>query len=123
MERPVLPAPHQVVAELNRTVLQVNITSRRSLVYHAWVTLESALVGFLFGTALGIGLAVAIVHVASLERALMPWIIASQTIPILAIAPMIVVVLGSLGLVGLLPKAVRSEEHTSELQSLLRISY
>src|SRR3546814_13338571 len=62
MERPVLPAPHQVVAELNRTVLQVNITSRRSLVYHAWVTLESALVGFLFGTALGIGLAVALVH-------------------------------------------------------------
>lgn len=108
MERPVLPAPHQVVAELNRTVLQVNITSRRSLVYHAWVTLESALVGFLFGTALGIGLAVAIVHVASLERSLMPWIIASQTIPILAIAPMIVVVLGSLGLVGLLPKAVIS---------------
>src|SRR3546814_10984731 len=38
----------------------------------------------------------------------MPWIIASQTIPILAIAPMIVVVLGSLGLVGLLPKAVIS---------------
>jgi len=108
MDRPVLPSPHQVVAELNKTVLQVNITSRRSLVYHAWVTLASALVGFLIGTALGIGLAVAIIHVASLERALMPWVIASQTVPILAIAPMIVVVLGSLGLVGLLPKAVIS---------------
>ncbi|WP_370151899.1 ABC transporter permease [Ferrovibrio sp.] len=108
MERPVLPAPHQVLDGLNKMVLQVNVSSRRSLVYHAWVTLESALVGFLFGTLLGIGLAVAIIHVASLERALMPWIIASQTIPILAIAPMIVVVLGSLGLVGLLPKAVIS---------------
>lgn len=108
MERPVLPAPHQVIAELDRTVLQTAVTSRRSLVFHAWVTLESALVGFALGAMLGIGLAIAIVHVASLQRALMPWIIASQTVPILAIAPMIVVVLGSLGLVGLLPKAVIS---------------
>jgi NitT/TauT family transport system permease protein len=108
MERPLLPAPHQVVAELDRTVLQTAITSRRSLVFHAWVTLESALVGFALGTLLGIGLAVAIVHIASLQRALMPWIIASQTVPILAIAPMIVVVLGSMGMVGLLPKAVIS---------------
>lgn len=108
MERPVLPAPHQVVAELDRTVLQTAVTSRRSLVYHAWVTLESALLGFVLGTLLGIGLAIAIVHVASLQRALMPWIIASQTVPILAIAPMIVVVLGSLGMVGLLPKAIIS---------------
>ena len=40
-------------------------------------------------------LAVLIVHVRTLERSLMPWIIASQTIPILAIAPMVIVVLGS----------------------------
>lgn len=108
MERPILPAPHQVLMELDRTVLSVDITSRRSLVYHAWITLSSALVGFAIGVLLGMVLAIAIVHVAALERALMPWIIASQTIPILAIAPMIVVVLGSLGLVGLLPKAVIS---------------
>jgi NitT/TauT family transport system permease protein len=38
----------------------------------------------------------------------MPWIIASQTIPILAIAPMIIVVLGSMGLTGLLPKSLIS---------------
>ena len=38
----------------------------------------------------------------------MPWVIASQTIPILAIAPMIIVVLGAIGLTGLLPKAVIS---------------
>jgi NitT/TauT family transport system permease protein len=38
----------------------------------------------------------------------MPWIIASQTIPILAIAPMIVVVLGNLGLTGVIPKAIIS---------------
>lgn len=108
MERPVLPAPHQVAADFNKSVFQTSIISRRSLVYHAWVTLEAALLGFVLGTLLGIGLAIVIVHVAALERAMMPWIIASQTIPILAIAPMIIVVLGSFGVVGLAPKAIIS---------------
>jgi NitT/TauT family transport system permease protein len=105
MNRPVLPAPHQVLMELNRSILEVPPNSKRSLLYHAWVTLSAALVGFGLGTLLGIVLAIGIVHVATLERALMPWVIASQTIPILAIAPMIIVVLGSIGFVGLLPKA------------------
>jgi NitT/TauT family transport system permease protein len=55
-----------------------------------------------------VGLAVAIVHVRALNRSLMPWIIASQTIPILAIAPMIIVVLGSMGMTGLIPKSLIS---------------
>lgn len=108
MERPVLPAPHQVAEEMNRTILEMPVTSRRSLVYHAWVTLSSALLGFVMGATLGILLATAIVHLRLLERSLMPWVIASQTIPILAIAPMIIVVLSSIGIVGLVPKAVVS---------------
>jgi NitT/TauT family transport system permease protein len=108
MERPVLPAPHQIIADLDQSIRAQNITSRRSLVYHSWVTLSSALLGFVMGTALGILLAVGIVHVPTLDRSLLPWIIASQTIPILAIAPMIIVVLGSIGLTGLLPKAIIS---------------
>jgi NitT/TauT family transport system permease protein len=108
MERPVLPAPHQIVADLDQSVLGQKITSRRSLVYHSWVTLSSAMLGFVMGTVLGILLAVGIVHVPTLDRSLLPWIIASQTIPILAIAPMIIVVLGSIGLTGLLPKAIIS---------------
>lgn len=108
MDRPLLPAPHQILAELDKTVLEVAPNSRRSLVYHGWVTLSSALLGFAFGTLLGIVLAVGIVHLPTLERSLMPWIIASQTVPILAIAPMIIVVLGSLGFVGLVPKAIIS---------------
>lgn len=108
MERPVLPAPHQILAELQKTVLEKNITSKRSLVYHSWVTLSSTLLGFAFGSILGIALAVGIVHVQTLDRSLMPWIIASQTIPILAIAPMIIVVLGHIGLTGLIPKAIIS---------------
>ncbi len=108
MERPVLPAPHQVAVELNKTVFQKKVTSKRSLVYHAWITTSATLLGFAFGAILGILLAAGIVHVRALDRSLMPWIIASQTIPILAIAPMIVVVLGNLGLTGVLPKAIIS---------------
>ncbi|MEO1091871.1 MAG: ABC transporter permease [Pseudomonadota bacterium] len=105
-DRPVLPAPHQVLGELQRTVLEVSPTSRRSLVYHAWVTLSATLLGFALGTAFGIAIATAIVHVPSLDKSLMPWIVASQTIPILAIAPMVVVVLGAVGLTGLVPKSL-----------------
>ncbi|HSG96143.1 MAG TPA: ABC transporter permease [Afifellaceae bacterium] len=104
-ERPVLPAPHQVAVEIWKTTAQKNITSKRSLVFHSWVTLSSTLLGFLIGTALGIALAVAIVHSRTLDKSLMPWIITSQTIPILAIAPMIIVVLNAIGISGLLPKA------------------
>jgi NitT/TauT family transport system permease protein len=107
-ERPMLPAPHQIVFELKKTVIDTPMTSRRSLVYHAWVTLSSTLVGFALGTALGIVLAVLVVHVKTLERSLMPWVISSQTIPILAIAPIVIVVLGSIGITGLLPKSIIS---------------
>ena len=107
-ERPVLPAPHQIVAEMKKTILDTRITSKRSLVFHSWVTLSSSMLGFAFGTGLGILLAVGIVHVRSLDKSLMPWVISSQTIPILAIAPMIIVVLASIGLRGLIPKAIIS---------------
>jgi len=72
------------------------------------VTLSSTLLGFAMGSILGGALAVGIIHVRVLDRSLMPWIIASQTVPILAIAPMIIVVLASIGLVGLVPKAIIS---------------
>ncbi|MFK0340043.1 ABC transporter permease [Agrobacterium tumefaciens] len=107
-ERPVLPAPHQIAAELWDTTVNKAITSKRSLIYHAGVTLSATLLGFAIGAALGILLAVAIVHNRAMDRSVMPWIIASQTIPILAVAPMIIVVLNSIGISGLLPKALIS---------------
>ena len=107
-ERPILPAPHQVAQEMYKTIFATKITSKRSLVYHSWVTLSSTLLGFGIGTILGIVLAVGIVHVMTLEKSLMPWVISSQTIPILAIAPMIIVVLGAIGIKGVVPKAVIS---------------
>ncbi len=104
-DRPVLPAPHQVVVEIYNTTVKKKISSKRSLIYHAGITLSSSMLGFLMGTVLGIVLAIAIVYNEALSKSLLPWIIASQTIPILAIAPMIIVVLNAIGVQGLLPKA------------------
>lgn len=106
--KPTLPAPHQVAVNFFENTFLRKVTSARSLVYHAWVTLSSTLAGFALGTVLGIAIAVGIVHVATLDRSLMPWIIASQTIPILALAPMIIVVLAAIGVTGLIPKALIS---------------
>lgn len=107
-DKPVLPAPHQVVGEIWNATVGLEFSSRRSLALHAWITLSATLLGFVFGTALGVVLAVIIIHNDAADRSLMPWIIASQTIPILAIAPMVVVGLGSVGLTGLVPKALIS---------------
>ncbi len=107
-KKPLLPTPHQVAGEFWNTTIGQAITSKRSLVYHGWITLSATLLGFVFGTLFGIGLAVFIIHSATMDRSLMPWIIASQTVPILAIAPMVVVVLNAVGVSGLIPKALIS---------------
>jgi NitT/TauT family transport system permease protein len=107
-DKPKLPAPHQVGVELWKTTIEKKITSKRSLIFHSWITLSSTLLGFLIGTSLGILLAIGIVHNNAMNMSVMPWAIASQTIPILAIAPMIIVVLNSIGVQGLLPKAIIS---------------
>jgi NitT/TauT family transport system permease protein len=106
--KPRLPAPHQVAEEIYKTTVLAKPGSMNSLFYHGWVTLSSTLLGFAMGTVLGIGLATLVVHVRSLDRSLMPWIVSSQTVPILAIAPMIIVVLAAIGLTGILPKALIS---------------
>ena len=108
LERPVLPAPHQVAVELYKSTVAMKVTSKKSLVYHGWVTLSATLLGFVIGTTAGILLAVGIVHNRAMDMSVMPWAIASQTIPILAIAPMIIVVLNSMGVTGLIPKAIIS---------------
>ncbi len=107
-QRPVIPAPHQILVELWNSIFMVAPWKVKSLIYHCWVTASSTVLGFVLGALLGIGLAVAIVHSKILSKSLMPWIIASQTIPILAIAPMVIVVLGSIGFTGLVPKSLIS---------------
>ena len=116
-QRPRLPAPHQVVVELwNSTVVEeftgrrgwwnTGTLSNRSLIHHGWITLSATFLGFAIGTGLGFVLAIGIVHNRAMDASVMPWAIASQTIPIIALAPMIIVVLNSVGIVGLVPKAI-----------------
>jgi len=107
-EKPKLPAPHQVAHEIWKTTVLKKITSKRSLIHHSKITLSSTLLGFALGTVLGIALAVGIVYNRTMDMSVMPWVIASQTIPILAVAPMIIVVLNAVGISGLLPKAIIS---------------
>ena len=107
-ERPLLPAPHQVISVFADSVFGYAPNAPRSLVYHSAVTLSATLLGFFLGAMLGIGLALMIVHSRVLEKSLLPWIICSQMVPILALAPIFIVVLGAIGLQGLLPKSIIS---------------
>ena len=104
-ERPVLPAPHQVAAEIwNTTIGEPIMRERRgqmqgnprNLIFHAYHTLWPTILGFAIGGFLGVLLAVGIVHSRAMDLSVMPWAIASQTIPILAVAPIIVVVVSNL---------------------------
>jgi NitT/TauT family transport system permease protein len=106
MQRPVLPAPHQVALDLYSSLLDWPVDSPRNLLFHVAVTGQSTLVGFAMGTLLGLVLSVCIVHSRTLDRALLPWIVASQSVPVLAIAPIVLVILGTLGFSGVAPKAV-----------------
>jgi NitT/TauT family transport system permease protein len=108
MDRPVLPAPHQIALDFFSSIVDWPVGSPRNLLFHTYVTASATLLGFVMGSVLGALLAVAIVHSRSLDRSLFPWVIASQTVPVLAIAPIIIVILGSMGLTGLFPKSIIS---------------
>ena len=101
-----MPAPHQIAVDFWSSLVDWPVDSPRNLLFHVAVTGETTLVGFVLGTLMGLVLSIAIVHSRSLDRALLPWIVASQTVPVLAIAPIVLVILGSVGMEGLAPKAV-----------------
>lgn len=96
-ERPVLPPPHQVAGELWKGLTAFAPSSKKSLIYHGSVTLTATFWGFVFGTVLGCLMAVGIVRSRVIELGLMPWAVISQTIPVVALAPMIVVLSNTLG--------------------------
>jgi NitT/TauT family transport system permease protein len=106
-DRPLLPPPHQVGAELWKGLFGQAVTSKRSLVYHGYVTFKGTMMGFGLGIVFGVALAMAIVRYRVMELSVMPWAIISQTIPIVALAPMIITLSSQLGLSGRdVPKAV-----------------
>lgn len=106
-ERPVLPPPHQVAAELWKGLTAQAVTSKRSLVYHAFKTFQATMAGFALGILVGAGLAIAIVYSRVMDLSLLPWAIISQTVPIVALAPMIIVLSDKVGIDGkMVPKAI-----------------
>jgi NitT/TauT family transport system permease protein len=87
-----LPAPLDVVRRIGR--------DWHLLARNAAYTLQSVLIGFSTGVLIGVPLAFAVVLSRTIERVTMPFLVMSQTIPKVAIAPILVVWLGF----GILPK-------------------
>jgi len=85
-----LPHLHTIVGALGKHTsagpLLITVLSKS-----AWFTAKEAMLGFAGGAIVGFFLAVALVHSRLMQRAFLPYIVASQTIPILAVAPMVVV--------------------------------
>ncbi|MDX1447804.1 MAG: ABC transporter permease subunit [Acidimicrobiia bacterium] len=78
------------------------------LVRAALWTWRSALIGFVVGSVVGFGLGVLFVRSLLAERGLMPYVVASQAVPVLAIAPIVVVWSGRLALPNWVPISVIS---------------
>lgn len=113
LDRPKLPTPTQVAQEIWKTtgkmVQRGRAWSKRSLIYHSWVTLKSTFYGFALGVSIGLLGAIAIVYSRVADYSLMPWAIISQTVPIVALAPMIIVVSSQVGIESRdVPKAIIS---------------
>jgi NitT/TauT family transport system permease protein len=87
----VMPHVWDMVIELFRPVRRGGSLLILDLVARSLWTLREALVGFLIGALVGFGLGALFVRSRLAERAFMPYVVASQTVPILAIAPMVVV--------------------------------
>jgi NitT/TauT family transport system permease protein len=85
-----LPHVWDIAAEFGRPDA-VGATTTARLARAGLFTLRNAAIGFTLGSLFGLLLAIVLVHVRILERALVPLIVASQTIPIIAIAPLIVI--------------------------------
>lgn len=92
----ILPSPLSVWMRFLRAI------SDGSLIYHTGITLLEIVLGLLAGTLIATFVGYALAKSRSLERVLSPYIIASQAIPIVAIAPLLVIWLGD----GILSKVV-----------------
>jgi NitT/TauT family transport system permease protein len=89
-----LPHLHEIVGDF----FQTGAGGERwiwIMAQNAGYTALESVIGFVLGGVIGLVLAIAFAHSRLLERGLLPYVVASQTVPILAIAPMIVVWLGT----------------------------
>jgi NitT/TauT family transport system permease protein len=104
LRSPVMPAPNQLLEDFPR--LYWPLTSPTGVPFNAFFTGLSTVLGLLLGALIGLALAVLLTVSRAFERAVLPWLVASQTVPIIAIAPMLAVVLGSNGVQGIVPKVL-----------------
>ena len=83
-----IPSPEEVFSEYLR------LLSNGLLLKHTFVTLKEALLGFLFGSLLGIGIGYPLAKSKKVEQILSPYVVAAQTAPKIALAPLIVIWFG-----------------------------
>jgi NitT/TauT family transport system permease protein len=88
-----MPHLHDIVAALWGSASPGGVGPRliTILVKGALFTAKEAAVGFAIGALIGFALGVVLAHFRLLQRGLLPWVVASQTVPILVVAPMVVV--------------------------------
>lgn len=104
LRSPVLPSPQQLWTGLANLLFPLG--SPNAIPLNAAVTALETLVGLALAAIVGFFFAIGIVASRAFERSLLPWMVASQTVPIVAIAPMLVVLLGQYGVQGWIPKAI-----------------
>jgi len=90
---PFVPLPHQVISDF-LDGLNKPLGSPQGLWLHMGTTGMEAGLGLLVGTALGLVIATIFVHSRPLEAAFLPYVVASQTVPVLALAPIVIGILG-----------------------------
>jgi NitT/TauT family transport system permease protein len=100
------PHLHDIVGQLFEPSRRNGPMLIEVLWHSALFTAKEAAAGFLLGAVIGFALGVVLHHSRLLQRGFLPYIVASQTVPILAIAPMVVVWVGSRGLPGWFSVAV-----------------
>jgi NitT/TauT family transport system permease protein len=98
-----MPHLHDIVGALFDPIRAGEPLLGERLFDAALFTAKEAAVGFAIGATIGFLLGAVIAHFAVLQRGVMPYVVASQTIPILAIAPIVVVGLGSVEILGWTP--------------------
>jgi len=93
-----MPFPHWIAARVVPFLTAYPVTDARSVVRAVAYTATGTLASLVLGALVGIVLAVAFVAVRPFEQALLPWVIASQTVPIIALVPVLLLLLGNAGI-------------------------
>ena len=104
LRSPVVPSPAQLARGFANLFWPP--LTETAVPYNALVTGLETVVGLALAAVVGLAFAVLLVASRAFEKAVLPWLVASQTVPIIAIAPMLAVILGAYGVAGWVPKAI-----------------